>query len=476
MSRRPDVLALRASFARPGREVVRVAVPVSLEFMLILGLSVVNQIIVGGLGDIAVAAVGFANSIQFVPFFVLGALGTSTSILVARAYGAKREKELNKVVSAALLTAATVGILVGLPFVIWPHQIFSALGASTSVVDTGSSYLALAMASLFIGLLAQVFSGILRSADHARSPMVATIVTGIIQVPLSIMLVYGWGSVPALGVFGAAIAMVIVAVLRVSIMAIQTFGVFRIAAWELPGKPSEWRNVMKPMIVLAAPMGLTAGFWSGGNFLYNVVVQQLGDAALAAVQIVQNLEGFFFVGSLGLFNAVTALAGRAVGADNGLLAAAWVSYVKRIGIYTGIAFGILYGLSAFAVPVLYPKVPEIVVWYSVVGIVVNAVFQPVKVRNSILGAAVLPSGNDVRGVLIGDFISPFIFGLPLSILFGLILPFGIYGVFAGRICEEIVKNIIFSWRDRRLNWVEVAKKHNMVNPLGDDPVEAIIQA
>ncbi len=461
--------------ARPGREVARVAIPVSLEFILILGLGFVNQIIVGGLGDTAVAAVGFATSIQFIPFFVLGALGTSASIQVARAYGAKREKELNKVVSAALTTAFVVGVVVGLPFVIWPSQIFAALGASPEVVAAGSGYLALAMASLFIGLLSQVLSGVLRSSDHARSPMLATIVTAVLQVPLSIVLVYGWGPIPALGVTGAAWAMVIAGALKVCMMIIQTFGIARIARWETPGPRAEWMSVLRPLIVLAAPMGLTSGFWATGNFLYNVVTQRLGDAALAAAQIVGNLEGMFFVGSLGLMNAVNALAGRAVGAANGGLALAWVTYIKRIGIATGIAFGALFALSSLGLNAMFPAVAPVVITYSIAGVLINAVLQPVKVRNALMGAAVLPSGNDVRGVMIGDFAAPFLVGLPLSIALGLFTPLGIYGVFIGRGIEELAKTAIFAWRGNRLNWDEIAAKHNMLNPLGDDPAEGLIQ-
>ena len=461
--------------ANPGREVARVAVPVSLEFILILGLNVVSQIIVGGLGDTAVAAVGFASSIQYIPFFVLGALGTSASILVARAYGAKREKELNKVVSAALTTALIVGVVVAIPFVIWPSEIFAGVGASAAVVAEGSTFLALAMGSLFLGLISQVLSGVLRSADHARSPMVATIATGILQVPIAIVLVYGWGPIPALGVTGAAWAMIISAALKVLVMVVQTFGVFHIARWETPGHLREWKSVLSPLVVLAAPMGLTAGFWSTGNFLYNVIVQQLGDAALAASQIVGNLEGMFFVGSLGLMNAVNALVGRAVGAADGLLAKAWVIYIKRIGIYGGIVFGILFALSSFGLPIMFPKVPAIVITYSVAGILINALLQPVKVRNALMGAAVLPSGNDVRGVMMGDFTAPFIVGLPLSLVLGLWTPLGIYGVFIARGLEEIAKVAIFTWRGRRLNWDAIAEKHNMLNPLGDDPFEGVIQ-
>jgi Na+-driven multidrug efflux pump len=69
----------------PRREIAQIAVPVSAEFVLMLVLNFVNQVVVGTLGATAIAAVGFANSLSFILIITLGCLGTSVSILVARA-------------------------------------------------------------------------------------------------------------------------------------------------------------------------------------------------------------------------------------------------------------------------------------------------------------------------------------------------------------------------------------------------------
>jgi Na+-driven multidrug efflux pump len=82
-----------------GREVARIAVPVSMEFVLTLVLGFVNQVVVGTLGAVAIAAVGFANALVVIAVMTLGALGNSASILVARARGAGNQHDVNTVVS-----------------------------------------------------------------------------------------------------------------------------------------------------------------------------------------------------------------------------------------------------------------------------------------------------------------------------------------------------------------------------------------
>ena len=64
----------------------------------------------------------------------------------------------------------------------------------------------------------------------------------------------------------------------------------------------------------------------------------------------------------------------------------------------------------------------------------------------VLGAGVLPSGNDVRGVILGDVTGAFLVGLPLAVLLGLHTPLGVAGVFLARVVEECAKVAIFTWR------------------------------
>jgi len=459
----------------PGRDVANIAIPVSLEFVFIVALSLVNQLIVAALGAVAVASVGFVNSINLIFVMTLGALGTSASILVARAFGARREKELSTVVSSALVTSAAISSLLAVPFIVWPSEFLGLVGSSPEVISAGASYLAVLALSWPFAVVAAVFTGILRSANHPRSSLVATLPTVVLTPIIALVLVFGWGPIPALGIVGAAWAITITTVLKAAILLFQTYPLYKIAHWELPGGFSGWRVVIVPLFVLGIPLGLTNIFWTTGNFIYNVIAQQISDDALASLQIVWALEAIFIVGSLGLFSAVTALAGRAVGAGDGVLAAAWVKKIKRIGAITGLIFGALFASSALVTPWLYPEIGPAVLVPVTVGILLNASIQTFKVRIGLMGAAILPSADDVRGVVIGDFISPFFVGIPLALVLSFLTPLGVYGIFVARVIEEFFKFGFFSWRQRRISWDAVAAKHYQADPLPEDPMEGLIQ-
>jgi Na+-driven multidrug efflux pump len=277
-----------------------------------------------------------------------------------------------------------------------------------------------------------------------------------------------------MGIVGAAWATLLTSVIKALILLFQTYPLYKIAGWELPGAWVAWKKVLIPLFVLAVPLALTTVFWTSGNFFYNVIAQQISNDALAALQIFGSLEGVFFVASLGLMSAVTALAGRAVGAGDGDLAQAWVKKIKRVGVYTGLIFGFLFALSAFSVPTLFPEIGPSVLVPATIAIVLNGIFLFVKVRNALLGAAILPSGDDVKGVVIGDFIAPFLVGIPLTIVLAFFTPLGIYGLFIARVLEEFFKVIFFTMRERRISWNAVANRHYVPEEMPDEPTTGII--
>jgi putative MATE family efflux protein len=355
---------------------------------------------------------------------------------------------------------ALFGALVPL---LWPEQLLSLLGASPTVAAMGADYLRLNALAMIPTVIVAVYSGAMRSTGYARSPMLATFVTLPLNTVIAYGLVLGIGPLPELGVAGAGWAVLITSVLKLLILAVLTYWVHRIVDWQFPQGLAEWRSIIVPLVVLAIPLGLTELLWSTGTFLYNVIAQQLGDDQLAAIQIASALEAVFIVGSIGLMSATTALVGQSVGLRDAREASRWARVLTRAGAWTGLAFGALLTLSALAVPLLFQNAGREVQVLAMIGVVINGLSQVVKVRNMILGAGVMPSGGDVRGVVLGDGVSAFLVGLPLAIVLGLFTPLGVIGLFVARVIEECVKLAIFTARTRRISWAAVVLRETAAN-------------
>lgn len=438
------------------REIYKIAVPVSLEFVIMLGLNWVNQVIVGALGAIAIAAVGFANSMTFILMVTLGAIGVSVSVLVSRAFGGNRLHELNVTVSIAILFSVCVTALFALIMWFWPLELMSLSGASKEVSETGIQYLQLTALSLIPNMMSAVLSGLLRATDHPKSPLYATVSTVVLNTVLGYLLVFGLGSISPMGVAGAGLATLITATLKMFILMYQAYILHDVANWELPESFKETVSVIKPLFVLAVPLGITELVWTVGIFSYNVVQQKLGNLPLAAAQIANTIEGIFIVASVGLASAGQVLVGRAVGAHDSKQILVWIHKVKKLGIYTSVGFGLIFASTSLLLPALYSEAGDEVRKLAAIAILINALMQPVKVRNMLLGAMVLPNGNDTKGIIWGDLIGAFVVGVPLAVVLGFPAGLGFVGVLIARSLDELTKVVIFTYRSRKIDWEKVA--------------------
>ncbi|UTA50350.1 hypothetical protein MSS93_11495 [Deinococcus radiodurans] len=131
---------------------------------------------------------------------------------------------------------------------------------------------------------------------------------------------------------------------------------------------------------------------------------------------------------------------------------------------TGLAFGLLFALSGLLVPLVFPKVGAEVQHIALLGILINAAAQVIKVRNMILGGGALPSVGDGKGVITGDVVGAFLVGLPLAIGLGLYTPLGVWGVLLARVADELAKVLIFERRRRRIDWARLAEEQRQVGP------------
>ncbi|MBB5362435.1 MATE family efflux transporter [Deinococcus humi] len=455
MSAVPSVAPPSETVKSPMREIASIAVPVSLEMVIQLVLTFINQIIVGALGAVAVAAVGLTGSLSFLFFVTLGALGSGTSILIARRAGANDRAGVNQTLSVTLVVSLLLAGALTVPIILNADALLRLAGGAADVTRTAVPYMQVSMLALLPGVLGWIFSGALRSLGHARTPLVVTSFTVVVESLAAYGLVFGVGPLPELGVVGAAWALVIANVLKAMLLAYQVYGPRHLAALQFPSRPA-LRAIAGPLLALSAPLAFTEFVWSLGNFMYAAVFARVGTVALAASQIVSTLEGIFIVGSFGLMSSATVFIGRSLGQGDAAGAQLWLARIARAGLVTSLGFGILFALSALLVPGLFPKVGAAVQHVAVIGILINASTQIFKVRNMIVGGGILPSAGDGKGIILGDAVGAFVVGLPLAIMLGLYTPLGVWGVFLARGLEEIVKVGIFDWRRRRVNWERLA--------------------
>jgi putative MATE family efflux protein len=432
------------------REIIKIAVPVSLETVFQVALGFVNQVIVGTLGTATIAAVGLANNILFIGILCLNVLGSGCSILISRALGAGDQLAVSRIASLSLAAALLISSAIAVPLSLFAGSFLASVGADPEIAVIAGPFLSLSAFTLPLITLSVVASSVFRAIGQPRVPMVVTIAA----VALTPLLAW-WLVIPLqMGAIGAALAGVITQALRALVLLGLLFTNSRGIRFVWPDA-LEARTLLVTMLTLTWPLFVTEILFSGGIFLYALMVERLGTPELAAFQIVATLENVFITASFGLNAAATILVAQEIGrADQSRI---WLmsGSVLRLGVLSSAGFGVLFATTGFLLPVLFPNTTPQVQSWAFWAIIVSAVFQVVKVLNMIY-FGVISSGGDTRFLLLSDFVTVFVLGLPVAYLLAFTFKWGFWGVILGRvIAEETIRVGMFFWRYKTGAWFKL---------------------
>jgi len=338
-------------------------------------------------------------------------------------------------------------MLLAAPLFLFAKPFLQAVGANEEISEIGGPFLALTAFTLPLITASMVASAVFRSIGHARLPMVVTIASVALTPLLSWLLVLHIG----MGATGAAIASLITQGLRALILV----GLLFLKRWGVPFSWLGWSKakiIVQEVVPLVWPLFVTELVFSGGSFLFALLFERLGTEPLAVFQIVNTLEGVFIMASVGLNSAATILVAQAIGRKDPKAVWQMSGSIWNMALITATLFGFVFALSGLLLPTLYPNTSTNVHQWGFWAIALSALFQPVKVSNMTF-FGILASGGDTRFLLLSDFVTVFVVGLPLAYVLAFPLGLGLWGIFLGRLLgEELVRIGMFLWRYRQGKW------------------------
>ena len=107
------------------KEVMNISIPVALQSMLQSSFSMIDQVMVGQLGDQSVAAVEIASKPGFIYAFLISAISTITAIMTSQYIGKNNREAEEKTLCINLLVMFIVGSCVLLAFSIFRGSFIS---------------------------------------------------------------------------------------------------------------------------------------------------------------------------------------------------------------------------------------------------------------------------------------------------------------------------------------------------------------
>ena len=148
-----------------------------------------------------------------------GALGGGISSAVARALGGGRRADADALVLHAIVINAVFGLLLGWLFLAWGRPIYAAMGGSGGSLDAALEYSDIVFAGIVLVWVTNALASVIRGTGNMLVPSLAICAGVVLLVPLSPLLIFGWGPMPALGIAGGGLAVLITTALTLAALA-----------------------------------------------------------------------------------------------------------------------------------------------------------------------------------------------------------------------------------------------------------------
>ena len=138
-----------------------------------------------------------------------GAIGGGISSAIARALGAGRRADADALVWHALLISALLGLSCSVPILVFGPSLYRALGGQGASLDAALSYSNVVFAGCVLVWVLNALASVLRGTGNMMVPSIAICAGVVLLVPLSPVFIFGLGPLPAMGMAGAGIAVVL---------------------------------------------------------------------------------------------------------------------------------------------------------------------------------------------------------------------------------------------------------------------------
>jgi putative MATE family efflux protein len=434
------------------KDLFAISAPIMLQSLVNSFVNMVDTVMVGRLGTVSIAAVGLANQVFFFFSIILFGICSGGAIFTAQFWGKKDIPGIRKNTGLCIILNTFVALVFTLLILTIPEKIMGIFSRDSAVIKEGTEYLSALSPSFIPFGISFVFIHTLRSVEKVRLAMVTTIIALSVNVVLNYILIFGMGSVPAMGVTGAAIATVIARYSEVILLVAVSYakgyapaGNFR----ELMGFDSSFVTRFFKVIT---PVILNETFWSLGITLQSVVFARTDTDAIAAFNITKTFSQLTWVVFMGLGNGVAVLVGKRIGEGEEQAAR---DYADRITMFV---FLLAFCAALVLLPMskLLPHIFNInaqTLAHTVSMFVILCFAYPPKAFNMAMVVGVCRAGGDTVFCAIYDVVVMWLVSLPAAAVASFVFHAPIWLIYLCIMSEDVFKMILGLWRLKSGKWL-----------------------
>ncbi len=417
-----------------------VALPITLQCLLTSSFSLIDQLMVGKLGTVSIAAVGIAG--KFSSFFsvILASLISAYGIMQSQYVGAEDRDGEGAAFKIVLLLSLVLTLFFLIPSIAMPSFVMGLYIKDSDTIKEAAEYLRIISLGFPSQALTLIFSTILRSREKAFFPMIVSFISAVVNSFFNYIFIFVFSK----GTAGAAVATAISQYTAALLVFIPSVKFIK--------RGGKWDEYFKSFIKVFLPIIFCEFFWGLGENVYASVYGHMGTASAASYSLTGPVQSLMIGALTGLSQAAGILIGKELGRKEYESAYSHSSSIIRWGVVFSIILSVFIIIFKGPYLKLY-SIEDDVFMLSYYLLLVYAFYAPVKVSNMIVGGIVRSGGRTDLSMYV-DLTGTWGIGVPLALLSSRVFNLPIYLVYASLSFEEVVRIVMISRIYRKKKWME----------------------
>lgn len=431
------------------RQIFALFFPILIDQAFIVGLNLVNTAMISSSGVGAVSAVNMVDSLNIFLINVFVAVATGGTVVVAQYKGNGNDLMVSRAAAGTVTSVALIALGIGLLIMSLHNPVLSILfgSASPEVLESARVYLIGSSAS-YVGIaVVQAVCGALRGIGKTRASLALSLIMNLMYVVLNVILI----NFMHMGVLGMTLA---VNIARYAGAVCALYYLFKVdAAFHLRVRDLFHfpLSMLRKIMFIGLPFAAEQMFFNGGKILTQVFIVSLGTYAIATNAIGSSLAGVFQIPASALSLTVVTVVGQCIGRGNIADARKFIKSFLWLGSCSLALIGLI------LMPLFRPLVglfdpPAEIVDEIFVLLLINTIVQVPLWSISFILPSALRAAGDSRFTSVTSMLTMWLFRVVLGYVLGIVLGFGILGVWLAMNCEWGVRGALFLWRFRGKKW------------------------
>ncbi len=424
------------------KKVLAIAIPVTLQGLINMGVNMADVIMLGHLSQDALSASSLANQFCFIFMILNFGLGGGAGVLTGQFWGMGDRESIKKTLSIVYKISIVFALLFFAATQLFPESIMRLYTNEEPLIAEGARYLQIISWSFILQGISTTSFVVLRTVGVVKLTLVTSLVALVSNTFMNWMLIFGNLGAPQMGVAGAALATALSRVFEFIIIVVFVLFIDKKIQFKLRNIFGFDGQILKRFFQSGLPVVISDLVLALGLNVLTAIMGRIGGDFVAANAIASSVWHIVSVFLMGTSAASTVIIGNTIGAgkyeDAKKYGVTFLMLAAIIGVVTGCAIYLLRDVAVAVFGGTLTPSARLINQQLMSALAILAVFSSIQMM---LTKGVLRAGGDTRFLMLADVLFLWVVSVPLGYTAGLVLRLIPFAVFLCLKIDEIIKAV-----------------------------------